>query len=510
MAGAADAQILEWIAEYANKHNLKNICQGALTALVAIKYSVDSDLVVRIKLSKDIDILQKLLSKPDEYCFNCEKMLDLLNQVTPSNIRGGRGSNGFFFQQCLELKIQTAITIVNDKDNFNNFLKCYWEHGLEKSDPECSAKKKLLNAEVKGLRRFFQDCYSKAKDADYKADAYLAIHKRKNFLSGISNYLKMIKTDFLGLTPLEKISADVNNNVYDPFQRANDADETESDEYNDKENDKENQGKMINMRLSDASDDDQDNDLGDDDGGSDNGTNEESSQRVARGRSKKVSDAAAMKLRTASHNLGKRGGRDPLLGAVAASSAAVAEMDSDSQQNDEEEDESEEDEGISRGRKRRSPVKARSREMITFRSRRKTRSTRPLNEARDDAKVVSFDAGELEDIDDNDEDEDEAPALPAIPVAKKGSKPKLTKLKKGGKATTRTLKVIKNATGARQRHRWTDEEVGMLEEGAKKFGEGRWIYILGCYDFNPSRTSVDLKDKWRNIAKKKRRKTAAR
>ena len=51
---------------------------------------------------------------------------------------------------------------------------------------------------------------------------------------------------------------------------------------------------------------------------------------------------------------------------------------------------------------------------------------------------------------------------------------------------------------------FTEEEVNNLKEGVKQFGVGQWSVILKHYEFN-NRTSVDLKDKWRNILRKEKR-----
>lgn len=51
------------------------------------------------------------------------------------------------------------------------------------------------------------------------------------------------------------------------------------------------------------------------------------------------------------------------------------------------------------------------------------------------------------------------------------------------------------------RVRFTQKEVQNLLEGVKRFGVGKWKEILGCYEFNEKRTTVDLKDKYRNIQK---------
>lgn len=51
---------------------------------------------------------------------------------------------------------------------------------------------------------------------------------------------------------------------------------------------------------------------------------------------------------------------------------------------------------------------------------------------------------------------------------------------------------------------FSDEEVNNLREGVRQYGVGKWSIILKHYKFN-DRTSVDLKDKWRNMTTKEDR-----
>ena len=51
----------------------------------------------------------------------------------------------------------------------------------------------------------------------------------------------------------------------------------------------------------------------------------------------------------------------------------------------------------------------------------------------------------------------------------------------------------------RKRHPWTIQEVSWLKKGVQKFGAGKWQEILLSYPFPAYRTSIDLKDKWRNL-----------
>ena len=67
--------------------------------------------------------------------------------------------------------------------------------------------------------------------------------------------------------------------------------------------------------------------------------------------------------------------------------------------------------------------------------------------------------------------------------------------------------------GARQKNRrWSDEERDALVDGVLIYGTGQWAAILDRYTtiFAPGRTSVDIKDKWRNLVKLAQAKREAR
>lgn len=51
--------------------------------------------------------------------------------------------------------------------------------------------------------------------------------------------------------------------------------------------------------------------------------------------------------------------------------------------------------------------------------------------------------------------------------------------------------------------RWTAEETEVLIDSVTVHGTGSWADILAQHRaiFHPTRTSVDLKDKWRNLVK---------
>lgn len=54
-----------------------------------------------------------------------------------------------------------------------------------------------------------------------------------------------------------------------------------------------------------------------------------------------------------------------------------------------------------------------------------------------------------------------------------------------------------------KRNFWTQEEVDALLKGVEKIGPGKWTKIKGEYpEIFASRTSLDLKDKWRNIERR--------
>lgn len=59
---------------------------------------------------------------------------------------------------------------------------------------------------------------------------------------------------------------------------------------------------------------------------------------------------------------------------------------------------------------------------------------------------------------------------------------------------------------ARGRVPWTDDEEANLRAAIEEFGKGQWALALKHYAFNECRSSVDLKDKWRNIERKEKEK----
>lgn len=61
----------------------------------------------------------------------------------------------------------------------------------------------------------------------------------------------------------------------------------------------------------------------------------------------------------------------------------------------------------------------------------------------------------------------------------------------------------KGPQNRRVRNKWDPQEVKWLRNGVAKHGEGCWTKILNdsAFKFKADRTVVDLKDKWRNLAK---------
>lgn len=50
---------------------------------------------------------------------------------------------------------------------------------------------------------------------------------------------------------------------------------------------------------------------------------------------------------------------------------------------------------------------------------------------------------------------------------------------------------------------WTTDETEELLKGVRQFGPGKWKMIMQHYKFAPHRTTVSLKDKWRNLQGRK-------
>ncbi len=61
----------------------------------------------------------------------------------------------------------------------------------------------------------------------------------------------------------------------------------------------------------------------------------------------------------------------------------------------------------------------------------------------------------------------------------------------------------KSADPSRKRAKWSPEEMALLERGIKECGTHWTKILLGYNGFNDCRTSLDLKDKWRNMCKSK-------
>ncbi|PUZ38875.1 hypothetical protein GQ55_9G230800 [Panicum hallii var. hallii] len=65
----------------------------------------------------------------------------------------------------------------------------------------------------------------------------------------------------------------------------------------------------------------------------------------------------------------------------------------------------------------------------------------------------------------------------------------------GGTTLGRNRKYITRKNNSR----WTGKEVELLVQGVSKFGVGRWSEMKKKYFETSVRTSVNLKDKWRNL-----------
>jgi len=60
-----------------------------------------------------------------------------------------------------------------------------------------------------------------------------------------------------------------------------------------------------------------------------------------------------------------------------------------------------------------------------------------------------------------------------------------------------------SSVGRRKRTPWSSSEEAALREGVSECGTGSWASILSRFadKFHPVRTSVDLRDKWRNLTR---------
>ncbi|KAK3157675.1 hypothetical protein QOZ80_2AG0126020 [Eleusine coracana subsp. coracana] len=65
----------------------------------------------------------------------------------------------------------------------------------------------------------------------------------------------------------------------------------------------------------------------------------------------------------------------------------------------------------------------------------------------------------------------------------------------------RSAIVSMPCTPRKNNSRWTQKEVELLVKGISEYGIGRWTEMKGKYFKHSIRTSVNLKDKWRNLLK---------
>lgn len=123
--------------------------------------------------------------------------------------------------------------------------------------------------------------------------------------------------------------------------------------------------------------------------------------------------------------------------------------------------------------------------------------TDPLNaildtsESGDDEKA----SGEM---DDDESESDDSFNLNSLP------KPlKFPRLKHRNRDSMKLQPRSSNQKAMKQKDRtpWLDYETDNLKMGVKTYGVGKWSRILQHYDFLPCRTSISLKDKWRNLVK---------
>ncbi|CEP01257.1 Myb-like DNA-binding domain containing protein [Plasmodiophora brassicae] len=71
----------------------------------------------------------------------------------------------------------------------------------------------------------------------------------------------------------------------------------------------------------------------------------------------------------------------------------------------------------------------------------------------------------------------------------------------------RSLHHVPSPAGGKERRKtkkWTRFEEENIIKGIGEFGEGNWKDILLAYEFQSGRTTVDIKDKWRNMARRRR------
>lgn len=110
---------------------------------------------------------------------------------------------------------------------------------------------------------------------------------------------------------------------------------------------------------------------------------------------------------------------------------------------------------------------------------------------------ISFD--DSEDIEEDETSDSDFHSERKAPTLRSAQKPKKFK-NLGGKDEEPPKKAKGGKKGGRVF--WTDREIMYLKKGVQEDGlRGQWAEILARYPFQDCRSSVDLKDKWRNLEK---------
>ena len=93
---------------------------------------------------------------------------------------------------------------------------------------------------------------------------------------------------------------------------------------------------------------------------------------------------------------------------------------------------------------------------------------------------------------------EKAEAAGMAPLVRKKVKPTFPKQEK----SAHTMQSTDKADGVRKRKMFTEEEDRAIKLGVERFGVGKWVEIKDHYSMSlGDRTSVQIKDRWRNLSK---------
>jgi hypothetical protein len=469
-------RVLEWILEYATRHELFDIVSAVTENTTVLESITDNKLNLRAKIAFLLSSLHNRETLPD----SLTELLVALEAITPSTSTFPRDASSPYFYLRTELCVHGILARINEPDAYFDMLDYWFPPSTLESSAPVPKNELLARSHFTRVRRDLKKIYHYIENRlPQRADKYLKQHDWDAFALGFRNFCKHV-SEFHGLGPsyLELIEADVmktssssssssqrqKSKASSKSKRAIAADVSSVSESSSEEEEDEDEDDDVKNTSDADADADADADFVDDNVSVESEKDEpyhaSISAAAAVASSTTNSAAATRQLRSRTRTLNRRG-VDPLDEAINTAAAA---------------------------------------RNITTPTRKRKATTRVLDESQDDAVQHGWSSS------DNDKDNDDGDATVSdsdIELSRKTLRtPKRAKKLPQRLASGRKSRSKSKKTGGKKaRRRWTEDEVNTLRRGVLKFGLGAWAKVLEYGNGFGDRGSLDIRDKVRNMFK---------